>query len=523
MLDLLPSIRFVLVFLLLLSLPTSSTVVAADTISNIDIYHDQFCSEQCSSLSSCNELYNNNFVDLRLRVNYFPIDDGFGKDFGTTISRQTFETQFILDIAAALDASPCHFYITSVLPEGNDNYWDSENVFVTFRLFPVRAEFVSSLTKQLQEPESVLHDGLVTRTADSLYGLVALPWDFTLKLTYSISIVGDVDVIHSSRGRYLNQGSLNSCVDAEYKGSRYCILERCLIEDIERALSLEPGQFTILFVKEADRQSVVVTFRLIPMPDSDDNWAEGKGEELVHQMSDPKSLLYAGNVTYKIDPTWSISQQERQPRTFTQYVSRPIPATSADAYERCKATRRCPRAWSSYNQSSSESSHTLQAFRNGQHSTVPLFLDFEDWRQGTRGWKQSCRRGRDDICLPTTLHETATNIAGAHWNPFDFESLGPSIPAARDEWNNGLVLNKKTMELTVDGQAKLIEEYKALVHWMDEEFQHGLTDDASIRSREEIRMNITDYSEVISSEELILDMLTQSQCSAVECNLLFNT
>eukprot|EP00984_Skeletonema_dohrnii_P017050 scaffold7682_cov137-Skeletonema_dohrnii-CCMP3373.AAC.4 len=529
MLNLLTSIRFVLVFLLLLSLPTFSTVVAADTISNADIRHDQFCSEQCSSLSSCNELYNNNFVDLRLRVNNFPIDDGpgkslvFGKDFGTTVSRQTFETQFILDIAAALDASPCHFYIISVLPEGDDNYWDSESVFVTFRLFPVRVEFVSSLTKQLQEPESVLHDGLVTRTADSLYGLVALPWDFTLKLTYSISIVGDIDVIHSSRGRYLNQGSLNSCVDAEYKGSRYCIFERYLSEDIERALSLEPGQFTILFIKEADRQSVVVTFRLIPMPDSDDNWAEVKGEELVHQMSDPKSLLYAGNVTYKIDPTWSISQQERQPRTFTQYVSRPIPATSADVYERCKATRRCPRAWSSYNQSSSESSHTLQEYRNGQHSTVPLFLDFEDWRQGTRGWKQSCRRGRDDICLPTSLHETTTSIAGAHWNPFDFESLGPSIPAARDEWNNGLVLNKKTMELTIDGQSKLIEEFKALVHWMDEEFHHGLTDDASIRSREEIRMNITDYSEVISSEELILDMLTQSQCSAVECNLVFNT
>lgn len=497
------------------------------TISNAD---DDFCFQQCDSLSSCNELFNNSFVDLRLRVNNFPIDDGpgkslvFDKDFGTAVSRQTFETQFILDIAAAQDASPCHFYILSVLPEGDDNYWDSESVFVTFRLFPARADFVSSLTKQMQEPHSLFYDGLVTRTADSMYGLVAKSWDYTLRLTYSIMIVGDMDVIRSSRGRYLNQGSLNSCVDAEYDASKYCVFERYLVEDIEQALSLEAGQFQILFIKEADRQSVDVTFRFIPMPGSDDNWTAEKVEGLIHQMSDPQSLLYSGNVTYKIDSAWGVSQQSKTPRSFTQYITRPITATSKDAYERCKATRRCPRAWSSYNQSSSESSHTLQEFRSGQHSSVPLFLDFEDWRQGTRGWKQSCRRGQHDFCLPTSLLENTTNnIAGAHWNPFDFESLGPSIPAARDEWNSGLVLNKKRMDLAIQEQSKLIENYKSLVHWMDEEFQHGLTDDASIRSREEIRLKITDYSEVISSEELILDQLMKSQCSYVACNLLFNT
>eukprot|EP00986_Skeletonema_menzelii_P018335 scaffold26628_cov149-Skeletonema_menzelii.AAC.2 len=491
---------------------------------------NDFCSKQCDSLPSCNELFGNNFVDLRLRVNNFPIDDGpgkslvFDKDFGNAVSRQTFETQFILDIATALDASPCHFYIVSVLPEGDDQYWDSESVFVTFRLFPVHVDFVSSLTKQMQEPHSVFYDGLVTRSADSLYGMVALSWDFTMKLTYSISIVGGIDVIRSSRGSYLNLGSLNSCVDAQYNASKYCVFERYLIEDIERLLSLEAGQFAILFIKEADRQSVAVTFRFIPMPGDVNNWTEAKVEELIHQISDPHSLLYSGNVTYKIDPTWGVSQQSKTPRSFTQYLSRPIPSTSTDAYERCKATRRCPRAWSSYNQSSSESSHTLQEFQYGQHSTVPLFLDFQDWRRGTRGWKQSCRRDQHDICLPISLPESTTNyIAGAHWNPFDFESLGQSIPAARDEWNNGLVLNKKRLQLAIDDQSKVIGEYKTLVHWMDEEFQHGLTDDANIRSREEIRMNITDYAEVISSEELILEGLVKSQCSDVACNLLFNT
>ncbi|KAL7434161.1 hypothetical protein ACHAXM_003917 [Skeletonema potamos] len=517
-------------FTLLLSLSLLTPEAAAPAA---DLTHDQFCYEHCGSFSSCTALYDDNFVDLRLRVNNFPIDDGPGKSlvfdkyFGSTVSQQTFETQFILDIAAALDASPCHFYVLSVIPEGNDKYWDSGSVFVTFRLFPVRVDFVTSLTKQLQEPDSVLYDGLVTRTADSMYGLVALQFDFTLKLMYSILVVGDIDVIRSSHGLYLNQGSLRSCVNATY-GTKYCIFERYLIEDIERALNLEPGQFTILFIKEADRQSVVVTFRLIPTPDNDDSWTERNVEELILQMSHPQSLLYSGNVTYKIDPTWGISQQARQPRIFTHYISRPIPTTSTDAYERCKATRRCPRAWSSYNQSSSESSHTSQEFRHGQHVTVPLFLDFEDWRRGTHGWKQSCRRGHDDICLPglpVSLLENASNIkiAGAHWNPFDFEPLGPSIPAARDEWNNGLVLNKNTMKLAIDDQAKLIEEYNSVVHWMDEGFQHGLTDDASIRSREEIRLNITDYSEVISSEKRIFDLLMQSQCSTVECSLLFNT
>ena len=515
--------KFLALAFLLLCLVAATVATSTDT---------DFCSGQCASLSSCNELFDNNFVDLRLRVEDFPIDDGpggslvFGKNFGTNVSRQTFETQFILDIAAALDdASPCHFYILDVFPEGDDKYWDSQNVYVTFRMFPIHLHFVSSLTKQLQQPQSVLYDGLVTRTTDSTYGLVALPWDHTLKLMYSISIVGGMDVIHSDRGRYLNQGGLKSCMDtAHFDGSKYCTFEKYLVDDITRSLSLESDQFTVLFVKEADLQSVVVTFRLIPpIIGYENSWVDEKMDELIQQISNPNSILYSGNVTYKIDPTWSISQQEAQPRNFTHYVSRPILPTSTDAYERCKSTRRCPRGWSHYNQSSLETSHKLQEFRDGENLPIPLFMDFEDWRRGTRGWKQSCRSGHHDICLPQSLLDATTQVAGAHWDPFDFHSLGPTISAARNEWNNGLVLNTESKDLAIEDQRHLINKYKSLVHWMDENFKYGLTDDAGIRSREEIRLNITDYSEVIASEELILDQLVQSQCSSVECNLLFNT
>jgi hypothetical protein len=502
---------------------------------------DNFCQEQCASLSSCNKVYGQDFVDLRLREDNFPIDNGPGKslvksskDFGNTVSRQTFETQFILDIAAALDTSPCHFYITEIFPEGNDNYWDSESVFVTFRLFPARDDYVARLTRQIQEPASMLYDGIVTRNTDHLYGLYALPWDFTFKLMYSISIIGHSDVIQSSRGRYLNQGSLQLCMDTnndDQDDSKYCMFERYLINDMERALLLESGQFQVLFIKEADRQSVVVSFRLIPIPSSDKDWAMRRVEELLHQISDSNSLLHQGNVTYKMDPVWGISQQGRMPRNFTTYVSRPIPATSPDAYERCKATHRCPRAWSSYNQSSSEASYTLQEFRGGEHLTIPLFLDFEDWRRGTRGWKQSCRKGLDDdnSCLPESAFEQSNqmSITGAYWSPYDFESLGPSIPTARDEWNNGLVLNNKTLELDVHDQTRLIEEYATQVKWMDKEFQYGVTDDANIRAREEIRRHVTDLSEDILTEkrkeELKLDLLVKSQCTEVSCSLLFNT
>ncbi len=71
-----------------------------------------------------------------------------------------------------------------------------------------------------------------------------------------------------------------------------------------------------------------------------------------------------------------------------------------------------------------------------EHVEVPLFLDFEDWRRGIRGWEQSCRVGDTDLCLPSyTIDDAYHKPPGAHWSPFDFDTLGPSVPTFGKTWN----------------------------------------------------------------------------------------
>mmetsp|Transcript_6677 Transcript_6677/g.15166 ORF Transcript_6677/g.15166 Transcript_6677/m.15166 type:complete len:1894 (+) Transcript_6677:1692-7373(+) len=513
-------------------LPTTASSVTTDASQYS--YFDEWCEERCSTWDACNELFGNNHADLRLRVR-FPIDDGSGrylildKYFGTTISRQSFETQFVLDVATALETSPCRIHIISVFPEGNENYWDAESVFITFRVFPADATFVAALTKLIQEPNSTLYNGHVTRATDALYGLVALRWDYSLRLMYSISVVGGSDVVESQNGSYLNHGSLQSCVSPAHSNSTYCAFETFLTNDMERTLGLQSGQFIALFVKEADMHSVIVSFRLVPEASMDSSgqdtaWVQSKVTELLMQISDSQSLLYSGNVTFKTDPTWGVSGLSKQTRQSSKYLSRPAPSSSSDAYERCKTTHRCPRAWSQYNQSSAQSSHTFQKYLNGEHVEVPLFLDFEDWRRGIRGWEQSCRGGANELCFPASLSEEANDKpVGAHWSPFDFDAIGPNVPTFGNTWNNGLVLNKKTLELDIKDQMNLIAEYESLVTWMDEEFRHRVSDDAMLRSRKEIRENITNYTSIITAEKEVLAALAQSQCSNAPCNLTFNT
>ena len=529
------ALSIIFAVLLLLISATQAAITTTPTFS------DEWCEQNCNSLSSCNELFQTNSVDLNLRVR-FSIDNVGShlikdKYLGTTVSRQSFVTQFVLDIATATNTSPCRLYVQDVFPEGTDIYWDSESVFISFRLFTADASFVAELTRQIQQPESALYDGYVTHATDSLYGLVVPQWDHSLKLMYSTQLVGDSNVIDDSEhGRYLNQGSLQTCAANDYSthlvNNTYCKFEKYLIQDLERALYLQPGQFVVLFIKEADLHSVIVSFRLIPEVSMNNTgqdiaWVESKVTELVTQIADSESLLYSGNVSFKIDPTWGISGKSKQTRQFSKYLSQPAPSTSTDAYERCKATNRCPRAWNNYNQSLAVSSYTFQEYLNGEHVQANVFLDFEDWRVGTRGWEQSCRNDGDnsELCLPASPEEFNTNkpTTGAHWSPFVFDALGPTVQASSNKWNQGLVLNEQVLKQDIADQTHVINQYESLVAWLDEEYQYGVTNDVMLRSREEIRANITNYTEIIQAEEQVLEALTQSQCSNVQCSLLFNT
>ena len=524
---------FIVIFIYIFTFTTA----AASPIQTTPNYYDEWCQNNCSSLAECDEKYGQNHVDLQIRVQ-FPIDDGpgrhlvFDKYFGNTINRQSFETQFIFDIATSLETSPCRIYVIAVFPEGSDSYWDSENVFIKFRLFPLDTDAVASLTKQIQVSASQLYQGKITHATDNLFGLVALEWDFSLKMTYSIAIVGGNDVIEPrEHERYLNQGSLQSCSEEKNTDSLYCTFESHLAQDMEHSLGLQSGQYVVLFMKESGKNAVIVSFRLVPdislTATSDGTsvvgWIQSVVTNLVDQISDSESPLYKGNLTFRIDPTWGVSGESKKLRKYTKFLSRPIPQTSDDSYERCKATHRCPRAWSNYNQTTTQISHTMQQFNGGEHTDVALFTGFEDWRRGIRSWKQSCRNSVSDQCIPETDSEReSSKPLGAHFSPFDFASLGQSIPTYGQSFNSGLILNQKELQRDTMQQQMLINEYESLVKWLDREYVHAVTGDVNHRSRDEIRANITNYTAFITNQKQLLQTLSTSQCT-VNCTLLFNT
>ena len=520
-------------FVILLSLLGGSGAVLSSLVTHPP-YHDDWCSKACDSHASCIGKFQENHVDLQIKVKYSS-GDGPGRHltaefYGSTVFRQNFETQSVLDLAKSLGTSPCRFYVLDIYPEGSAKFFDSENVLISLRLFPADAHDVTALTKMVQEPNSPLYDGEVTRAVVPLHGLVAPQWDRTIQLGYSISIVGGDDVvIDSLHGKYLNQGALQTCNGIH--DSEYCQFERHLRRDMALALGLEEAQFVVLFVKEADMQSVIVTFRILPIESfdgggQDEQWVKSKIADLTAQSVDPHSLLFTGNVSYKINPNWGVSGESKRPRAFTQYLSRPAPDTPTDAYERCKSTHRCPRARNEYNQTVASSVYTAQEYAGGDAEHVSLFIDFEDWKKGSRGWEQSCRASGTGECLPASAHDES-RPRGAHWSPFDLGVLGPSVLTYDQSWNNGLVLNRAELNDDVAKQTQLIDKYKELAEWTESQYRHGLTDDPRMRFRENIKQDARKYIDrlesMIETEQSTLDVLAASQCVNIECNLLFNT
>lgn len=99
---------------------------------------------------------------------------------GLTVNRQTFDTQFILDMQYALGLDADRIYVLFVSPGHVHFSWETENVVVNF-IFLERnnshgtttlLEAVASLTSQIQDKDSLLFKGNVTKDLNSMWGLV---------------------------------------------------------------------------------------------------------------------------------------------------------------------------------------------------------------------------------------------------------------------------------------------------------------------------------------------------------------
>lgn len=260
------------------------------------------------------------YANLTIKVNQ-PYQSGPGQNLvkdplnttkalyvGPTINRQTFDTQFILDLHRSTGIETERVFVLYVT-KGDVHYsWESTNVIVNF-IFLERTsnqsttllQAIQTLTQQIQDPKSHLYTGntFVTKDIDPAWGLVVINWDVSLRLMYNIGIVGGGNVTDNY---FIEQGSSGICdvPIAARNYSTYCEFERFFEDDVSRALSISVYRVQILFVKAASYDSVLVHFRIFPPKHgaNEDNVTMAI-ENLARQVSDFSSELYKGNVTIR--------------------------------------------------------------------------------------------------------------------------------------------------------------------------------------------------------------------------------
>ena len=241
------------------------------------------------------------------------------------------------------------------------------------------------------------------------------------------------------------------------------------------------------------------------------------------KIHDYQSHLYSGNVTFRIDSAWGISGSSRKSRSTSKRLNRSVRPSSIDAYDRCKATQRCNRGWDKYNQLNASSESTMQIFAGGLHRKIPLFVDFEDWRQGPFTWERSS--SGDGFRDGTPQDEVSFIPKGSYWSPFMFKSLGPLIPSFNTSSNSGLVLNKKILEYELERQENWIQSIQDYLVWLRNE-AHITSLDARTRTRIDIREQLhrteLQYEKRLRVENEKKIVMRNSQCVGL-CELVFNT
>jgi len=484
-----PILSAFLLSILLTLLPQTLSTITGDERFDLGIKHsqrwdrkgnevgtDDFCKNVCWSRKQCDEVFPTNFIDLAVKIDYSKWKGPgqhliFNVNLGDTIARQSFDTQFVLDVSTSLNVSACQLYVDDVSSGSNHHSWKSNNVIVSFRFFPANVVKVMELTRQVSDPDSMLYEGSVTRLIDPLYSVTSYRWDASLKLMYNIDII-DTPTLNSSEfntyeGKggpvpYLNEGAERYCDDSHRMATTpYCEFEWFFLDDVSRALEIPFEQLQILFIKPFGRDSVLVDFRFVPEfvssvdpltgdsnVDIDASWLADRMFDLQQQVNDLNSTLYKGNVTLRTDVTWGLSNNYKAPRKTQPYMGYSFQPTASSPYERCKATHRCARGWEYYRQGDKTSNFTSQHFGGGEHGEAMLVAGFEDWRKGTSGFRQG-------ETPPPGLGE-ATRYDGqpqnAYFDPFNFTSLGPTVPSYNSSSNNGLVVNNASLSTQISLQ-----------------------------------------------------------------------
>lgn len=310
-----------------------------------------------------------NIANMSVKVN-LSIEDGPGQNLitdpnhnsllfgGNTINIETFETQFVLDIAYVLNISPNRIHIVNILKGSNHFSWESTSVIVYFFILETSdsnslslINCIQQLTIDIQNNNSLIYHGTnITKYIDDTYGLNVQTMDISLKLSYAIEIVGGNAI---RENYYLNQGSLGLCdTNESIKYSYYCEFESMFENDISIALNISSYRIQVLFVKVASLDSVIITFRILPAfyYHKEDNISIAISN-LIHQVKSYKSKLYEGNVTIRVDPTWGVSNMNGIPRSsqplYTQLFyelqrnNKSFIFSLQDNYSRCKANHRC--------------------------------------------------------------------------------------------------------------------------------------------------------------------------------------
>jgi hypothetical protein len=167
-------------------------------------------------------------------------------------------------------------------------------------------------------------------------------------------------------------------------------------------------------------------------------------------------------------------------------------------------------------------------FERGTLYEVQLFLDFEDWRMGSRGfsWYGSLPPHQlGSLSIPKARANPAA-MRGAHFWPFDQPSLGPDIPCYLGERNQGLVLDRSLHYAQVTQQEDLIDDLQGRIDWLSENIEFA-TMGPVLRSRKDVKENISwviaDFRNWWENEVQELRELNTSQCVGRRCGIMFNT